>query len=858
MTGKQNRTMLIVILCLAVAAAFVAFNRRIPTSYGLDIRGGVRVVLRAKTEEYERRQKKSWTPDKLESVRMILENRVNTTGVAEPVIITKPKDQIIVELPGLKNEQEAIDRLQSTASLQFYLLRQLGDKNGGAPAQWTVSQTKNAKGESDDVLINNATGKPLTDGELDANVFSKDPLVTGEDLLPQCKAEIQPGTNQAVITFQFNDKGSRIFEETTRANQGRFLAIFLDKKLLTAPSINSVIPGNGIIEGNFTLESAKSLADQLNAGALPVPLEVLEKRKLEATLGAEAVRATTMAGAVGLGLVLVFMLWFYRLPGVLADVALVLYALFSVALFKLWPITLTLPGIAGFILSIGMAVDANILIFERMKEELKSGKTLRASIDSGFKRAFTAILDSNVCTLITCAVLYNFGTGPIRGFAITLGLGVVVSMFTAITVTRTFLFALVGVGAAQNAGAFGLNSEKDRQYNLKTMSRKGLWLAISGVLVAVGMVFWAMGGIKPSIDFRGGTELQVPFAQRHSSEQIQSALAKVNPRYRDSRVVVSGGGAGADANLAYVTTERLTDQERGEVINTLLSSVGPLANGQTATNVSYSDVSGTISRELTFNAVQAVIYASILIVLFLAIRFSIGGFVEGLKYGLCAVIALLHDVAVVWGAFAILGKLLNWQVDSLFVTAMLTVIGFSVHDTIIVFDRIRENLQHRGKGEAFSQLADRSIDQTLTRSIRTSFTVVLVLAALFFFGGGQVHQFVGALLIGIISGTYSSIFNASVLLVMAKRNDTGLAYASGPRATSQIGARPQTTLPGDRPLVTPKNQPAAAGAGGGTARIYGSGDGNGTASRSSDGTDGEPETRSRPTPRKQPIRRRRM
>ncbi len=278
-------------------------------------------------------------------------------------------------------------------------------------------------------------------------VFSQPPLVTGKDLLENsCRAEIQ-GNGDPVIEFEFKSKGAQDFEDFTRAHTGEYLAVFLDKKLLTAPVIEGVIPGGkGTIHGSFTLESAKTLAANLNAGALPVPLEIMETRKLEATLGAEAVKATTTAGVIGLALVLIFMIAWYRVPGVIADVALLLYTIFSIALFKLIPITITLPGIAGFILSIGMAVDANILIFERLKEELRSGKTLRAAIDAGFKRAFTAIFDSNFCTAMTCCVLFYYGTGPIRGFALTLGLGVGVSMFTAITVTRTFLFSLVKRG----------------------------------------------------------------------------------------------------------------------------------------------------------------------------------------------------------------------------------------------------------------------------------------------------------------------------------------------------------------------------------------------------------------------------
>lgn len=824
------------VLILAAVAGFITFTPRIKPSYGLDIRGGVRVVLRAKTEEYKGGR---WGDENLAAVRRVIENRINGSGVTEPTILVKEPDQVVVELPGLKDEREAIKRLQSTASLEFYWLRQLGNKDHSREATWSIREVNDsATGLKQEVLVDGQTGQTITDDQLKEAVFSKDPLVTGKDLLENsCRALIQ-GSGDPEIEFEFKSKGASDFEEFTRAHIGEYLAVFLDKKLLTAPVIDSVIPGGkGVIHGSFTLESAKALAANLNAGALPVPLEILETRKLEATLGAEAVKATTTAGAIGLLLVLVFMIAWYRVPGAIANVALLLYTAFSIALFKLIPVTITLPGIAGFILSIGMAVDANILIFERLKEELRAGKALRVAIDTGFKRAFTAILDSNICTVMTCCVLFYFGTGPIRGFALTLGLGVAVSMFTAITVTRTFLFSLVSVGVASNPAAYGLT---ERKYDLHVMRRKALWLGISLAIIVPGLLAWVAGGIKPSIDFKGGTELAIPYAARHSAAEIEAALASIDARYKDSRVVVSGGGQ-SESKLAYVTTNRLSIAEREALQAALISKVGPLAVGG---NIAYSDVSGTISKELTGDAIYAVLVASALIVLYLTFRFAIGGWKEGLKYGLCAVIALLHDVLVVWGSFALLGKIANWQIDSLFVTAMLTVIGFSVHDTIIVFDRVRENLHHRAKGENFSDLTDRSIDQTFSRSLKTSFTVVLVLLALFFGGGAIINHFVAALLIGIISGTYSSIFNASVLLVMWKKMDTGLTLAgagSQTGAKSGLTARPQTALPGDRPVIAPKPRAETS--------TSGSEEGSDDSERA-----GAPKS----VARKQPVRKRRM
>ncbi len=868
MTAQQNRRWLIGILVLAIISAFISFTNRsfklgfihldTKAHLGLDIQGGLRVVLHPEVSVYNKQHpNQPWGPSQLNLVRKIIENRVNATGVAEPLIMTnEAANQVIVELPGVKNKKQAIEQLRSTASLQFYLLPQLGNSTNTRLATWSQSTVTDPKsGQTQDVLIDNSTGQPVTPAQLEQQVFSKPDLLvaTGAELLPNSR--VVPDTtrnNQPIIEFSLDSAGARSFRETTRAHIHDYLGIFLDGKLLTAPSINDVISDSGEINGNFTIESAKSLSDNLNAGALPVPLKLLETRDLQATLGRDAVRTTMVAGAVGLLVVLAFMLYSYRLPGFLADIALCLYAIFSYALFKIYPVTLTLPGIAGFILSIGMAVDANILIFERFREELNAGKPLRTAIDIGFKRAFSAIFDSNICTLITCTMLFNFGSGPIRGFALTLGLGVVVSMFTAIMVTRTFLFSLVNLPWAQNVNMYGL---KVHQFNLHVMRRPWNWLAFSTIIIVPGIILMLLGGIKPSIDFKGGTEITISYASPQSSGSIQSQLSKLG--YQDSRVVLSDTPfATSNKYLAIITTRKLSDEQRAALVSSLTNNGALLAPGQTLSNVEYANVSGVISKQLTLGAVWTVVAASLLIVLYLTVRFAIGGFKEGLKYGVCAVAALLHDVLVVMGFFALMGKFLNWQVDSLFVTAMLTVIGFSVHDTIIVFDRIRENLQHRTKGETFADLTDRSINQTLLRSIKTSFTVLIVLTMLVIFGSTEIQHFSAALWVGILSGTYSSIFNASVLLVMAKRNDPAFTISRSPGTSAST--RTQIASSGDRPLVPAASVSGASSSAVSTASEVKPGDSGSdgaapSAESASNGADRTPKA-----PRRQPVRRRRM
>jgi SecD/SecF fusion protein len=800
----------LLILALLAGAVFVVVTR--PTSKGLDIQGGMRVVLRAKIEEVPKGVQ--WTPDKLDMVANILRNRVDNMGVSEPLVqAVQGENRVIVELPGLRNKEEALEKIKSTARLEFRFVPEFED------GTWTTRQETDKFGNDQPYeTILNRDGKPVSTEELQARVFDKEPLITGDKLKPNAKADI--GTGSPVVHFEFMDgpEGKQKFEEFTRSHINKRLAVFLDKRLISAPTIEGVIPGQGIIQGRFTAEYASSLANLLNAGALPVPLEQQHTTTVEATLGNQAVKQTTLAGIVGLALVLVFMLIWYRLPGLLADFSLILYALFTFAVFKLIPVTLTVPGIAGFILSIGMAVDANILIFERMREERQSGKSLRAAIETGFKRAFTAIFDSNVCTVITCGILYWLGTGPVRGFALTLAIGVLVSMFTAITCTRTFLLMAAGSGLGQNDGLFAVGRGFHPRLNVS--KRMGLWFGLSGLMAAVGIAAIAMGGIKPNIEFTGGTEITAQFTRPVSSAQISSALSALG--HREARIQL------AENNTAFITTKRLEATE-GEAVKAEIAKLGGSVQGE-------STVSGAISSELTINAIKAVLFASVLIILYLALRFSIPNFIEGLKYGSCAVAALIHDVVVLLGAMAIFGMLFNWQIDSMFVTAMLTVIGFSVHDTIIIFDRIRENLHHRARGETFAEVADRSIEQTFSRSVRTSGTVVLTLLALLVFGGPVIKVFVAAMLIGIVSGTYSSIFNATPLLVLWKRKSgdrevamagatAGPATRPAPQRTSrqqfQPRPKPEPVAPSEGAatdgLGTVTPQPAAAGPGGGTA-----------------------------------------
>lgn len=448
--GKQ-RSMLIFIIGLAIAAAIIIV--RLPTQLGLDLRGGSQLTLQVLPNE----QVTQITERDLEAVQRVIENRVNGLGVSEAIVQSVGQDQLLVQLPGVSDPAQAQRVLGGTAQLEFRPQKPGTEGQFQAIAQIVTQQeaqlaallASENSGPEQLEEVEQLTGDIQASRETLQELFD-DTQLTGDKLTD---AISQPrGTSQAwEVVIDFNNEGADMFSELTRniAGTGRSLGIFLDERLISAPTVDvqyaatGITGGSAVISGSFDSESAKDLEIQLRGGALPVPVEVVENRTVGATLGRDSIRRSLYAGVVGLLLVLIFMAVYYRLPGILADIALVVYALLTWAAYNLLGVTMTLPGIAGFILSIGMAVDANVLIFERTREELRSGKTLYRSVESGFFRAFSSILDSNVTTLIACAALFWFGAGLVKGFALTLAVGVAVSLFTAFTCTRNLLFFVI-------------------------------------------------------------------------------------------------------------------------------------------------------------------------------------------------------------------------------------------------------------------------------------------------------------------------------------------------------------------------------------------------------------------------------
>lgn len=801
---SKYQKLFLLVIGLVIASGVICWVK--PISRGLDIAGGLRVVL-----QINPKQKSDW-PDnpsdrekKMKTVAETMRKRVSgISGVTEPIVrienATSQKARLIVELPGAQ-DKNAIKKLITSASLEFYYMKDVYT-TANPLGQWRMDvsgaeeRTYTFTGPKGEVLT---TGKGKDDREIIDKVIGPNakPVLTGAMLMPNAKSALKTGTSFPIIEIEFNPKGTEIFRDFTGAHIGEILAVFYDNKLLTAPSIKDKISdGKAIIEGFPSLPEATRIASFLNAGALPVPLKVIGKDVVEPSLGIQTISKVLVAGAAGLVLVLLFMIFYYKLPGVLASIALGLYALFAIAVYKIIPnYTLSLAGMAALIISIGMAVDANILIFERLKEELKSGKTLRAAIDAGFNRAFTAIFDSNMCTAITCAILMWLGTPTVQSFAFTLLIGVAISMFTAITVTRTFLHLLVNWEWAQNPKLYGLDHGwlSPEKVNWNIVGKRNWYFLLSTAVIIPGVIVLGMYHLKPGIEFVSGTTIQASFNQKVPLSGVRNAVDAVSPG-SEVQLVEQG-------KTAYITTRLLSESKdydaKMEAIRASLDQKYGLSTKNEQGEpvfASVSSVGPTISKELTVNAFKAVIFASVVIVLYLAFRFAIGGFLTGLKYGTCAVIALIHDALFILGGFAILGHWFGWETDSLFVTAVLTIIGFSVHDTIVVFDRIRENLRHRLRGESFEELANRSILQVLSRSINTSFTVCLTLATLIAFGGPLLRHFYITLLAGIIIGTYSSIFNATPLVIVWDNLATGTKSGSRRRPVEEKAFV-------DRPLV---------------------------------------------------------
>jgi SecD/SecF fusion protein len=625
------------------------------------------------------------------------------------------------------------------------------------------------------------------------------------------------------VSIQFDAEGARIFEELTERNSGKPIAIFVGGELISAPRVNEKISGGqAVINGDFNIDAARELARDLNTGAIPAPITLVGQYSIGASLGQEALSSSMVAGLIGILVLIAYMIAYYRVPGLIATLALSIYsilliflikanidikfallislAVFSfvsvkiiqnqkelflektitllVACFGLFfftfllssPVVLTLAGIAGVILSIGMAVDANVLIFERIKEEIQDGRPYLSAVETGFDRAWSSIRDSNFSSLITCAILYYFGTSIIRGFALNLAAGILISMFTAITVTKVVMIALRNKKLAENNKLMGFKTTKSEKAPFAIMQKSKVWLSISGSLVIISILSLTTMGLNLGLDFKGGTlmDLQFPTEQAVTNEQIQTTLTNLqNSLLENSEEETIWGNPSivTSGDNSYIVILGYIDNEtHDKILNTIKQEIS-----DQVVETRFTTIGPTISQNLQSKAILSLLIALAAIIIYIAFSFRhIPKELNSWKFGASAIVAVAHDVIITLGVFSIF----QFEVDALFITALLTIIGFSVHDTIVVFDRIRENLKgYDSTKHKFNEVCNQALTQTMARSINTSISTLVTLLALLIFGSSSIFLFVLALVIGIFIGTYSSIFTATpVLAYMINRS----------------------------------------------------------------------------------------
>mgnify|MGYP000035023927 FL=1 len=658
----------------------------------------------------------------------VLRGRIDELGTTEPVIQRQGTDRIIVQVPGLDDPQRLKDIIGTTARLTFQMV------DTSTPVEDAINTRPPAGTE----VLYSQDDPPVP------YLLETREIVTGEDL-EDAQAGFDQRTNEPIVSFRFNGTGAQRFGRATQENVGRPFAIVLDNQVISAPVIREpILGGSGQISGNFTVEGANNLAILLRAGALPLTPTFVEERTVGPSLGADSVEAGEVAGIIGSALVVVFMILAYGLFGLIANVALIFNVILVIAALSGLGATLTLPGIAGIVLTVGMAVDSNVLIFERIREERAAGRSVIQAIDTGFQKALATIVDANLTTLIAAVILFYLGSGPIRGFAVTLAIGIITTVFTAFVLTRWLI-------------AFWVRRSKPKELprgpitfvpegtKIGFMWLRRLTFTGSAATVILSMVLFATVNMNLGIDFKGGSLIEVQ-AKGDAADigDIRGRLSDMNL----GDVQVQGFGSEKDVLI------RIEAQGGGEnAEQTVITKVrGELESDYDFRRVEV--VGPTVSGELARAGTIAVVAALFAILVYIWLRFE-------WQFAVGAIIATTHDVLLTIGMFVVTG--LEFNLSS--IAAILTIVGYSLNDTVVVYDRVRENLR-RYKKMSLPELLDLSMNQTLPRTIQTSLTTVLALLALFFFGGEVLQSFVAAMIFGVVVGTYSSIFIAAPLLIL--------------------------------------------------------------------------------------------
>lgn len=715
--GKSILSLLLVLVVTA-ALAFVSVvgigpNKLFSASQikrGLDLAGGLSITYQTVKEEP--------TAEEMSDTRYKLQLRVDNYST-EAAVYQEGTNRINVDIPGVSDAEKILKELGQAGSIYF------------------IYGTGN-------ITFNYEQGCFVLTKTMEEIVAAGDVVITGTDI---AKAEAlmtdaQSGVGKEyVVALTLNDAGKGKFAEATRKSIGKQIAIVYDGEVISAPSVSTAITdGNAVINGMENFEEANKLASTIRIGALPLELTEIRSTVVGAQLGEDAVETSLLAAAIGFVCVLLFMMIYYRIPGVASGLALCIYIGLMVIVLNLFDVTLTLQGMAGIILSVGMAVDANVIIFQRIREELATGKTVRSSMKLGFGKALSAIVDGNVTTLIAAFVLYFLGSGGVKGFAITLAIGIILSMFTALTVTRFILNALYGVGF-DHEKFYGIQKERKILPFVKNFKK---FVAVSAVVVVAGLaamgVFAAQGkeALNYGLDFKGGTSLSVTFPEELTEKLNLRLENTVSDVLSLSAEIVKVTGE----NTYIIKTVELSQEQRAELTNALIAEYNV-----DESLIQTENISGKVSNEMKASAIKAVIIATICMLIYIWVRF------KNFNFAASAVTALLHDVLVVLAVYSI-GRI---AVGNTFIACMLTIVGYSINATIVVFDRIRENLGLDEEGRSLEQTVDTSVTETLSRSINSSLTTFVMVVMLAIFGVDTIREFAIPLLVGILAGAWSSV-----------------------------------------------------------------------------------------------------
>jgi len=694
---------------------------------GLDLKGGVSITYQVAESD-----KSNLTADTLEKTRAKLEKRIAAFST-EATAYKAGEDRITVEIPGAYDADEVLDELGKPGILYFCTAA----KSGYTPTKAELKNKKYIKVDKSYYQVW-LTGDTVASAEGQATTNDK-------------------GVNENIVSLQFNSEGTKAFGEMTSSHVGEQSFIIYDDEVLSAPNIQAAITGGQAqITGDFTLKEAQTLATNIGIGSLEVQLDELSHSVQSANLGSDALSKSIQAGIVGFIIIILFLLFVYRIPGLAAGLALISYIELMLLALNGFDLTLTLPGIAGIILNIGMAVDANVIIYARIREEIAAGKNVKSAIGIGFKKATSAIVDGNVTTFIAALVLWIKGSGTVQGFATTLGIGILIQLFTSLVISRIFVWILYYMGF-QAPKFYG--KEKTRK-NINFVEKRKVFFGIAIVCIAIGiggLIFNSAnngGAFNYSIEFKGGTSIQVQFDKDYTIDEFNK---DVKPAIADL-LSTNDIQAQKDTNtkgLFTIKTKKLEGEEMTKFKDLLISKYQAKDDKQ---NFNDTEISDTISSEMKTDAVVATVIATICMLIYIWFRF------KNVHFALAAVIALLHDVLIVVGFYG----LSRVTVGTTFIACLLTIVGYSINATIVIFDRIRENKAVMKREDTMIDTINQSITQTLTRSIYTSLTTFIMVFMIFVMGVSSIREFTLPLMVGIVAGAYSSVFVTGSLWYIMK------------------------------------------------------------------------------------------